>query len=243
MLTATIKNFSGIIILLGAVIVASIFQDRPLSAAPARNDQSDKISYEAITGESADEDKSVWDAFYRNKNHASGQEAISYLKDQIHRVPPGLAFVPAMGEGRNAIFLAKKGFQVDGNDVSDVAIDKAMGEAKRHKVQIKPILADLNQYSIPEGTYDFILVSLFYSKSLMPKFKRSLKRGGYMMFYNRVQEPKPKKRTNSKTVEEPDDFRVNPNELREALKDFEIKHEREYIDHGYKVIGILARKP
>ena len=209
--------------------------DRPAkSNAPV----SDHVTYEAITGESADEDRSVWDSFYKNKNFVFGKEAVSFLRDNVHLVPKGKAFVPAMGEGRNAIFLAKKGFTVDGNDLSEVAIDKALNEARAQKVVIKPIIADLTQYKFQPNYYDFVLVSLFYKRDLAEQFKKTLKKGGYIMFYLRLEG----ENQHIKNIT-PDDFAVKPNELKEEFKEYEIKIYKEYSDHGTKVVGMLARKP
>ncbi|MBS1959484.1 MAG: methyltransferase domain-containing protein [Bdellovibrionales bacterium] len=231
------KNFGALIILLGSVLGYALYSSA-LLAGPIRGENSDKVSYEAITGESADEDKSVWDSFYRDKNHGLEKDPVSFLKDYIHLIPKGRAFVPAMGEGRNAIFLAKKGFEVDGNDISDVAIEKTLGEAKQQKVMIKTILADLSKYSFPEDYYDFVLVSLFYSKALIPKFKASVRKGGYIMFYNRVVDTSSKRKSSI-----PDEFLVKPSDLKEGLKDFKIKAYKEYSDQGIKVVGILAQRP
>lgn len=218
--------------------------DRPGKSTHGKGslkDSSDHATYEAVTGDSADEDRSVWDSFYKNKNFIFGKDAIGFLKDNIHRIPKGRVFVPAMGEGRNAIYLAKMGFTVDGNDLSEVAIDKALNEARREKVVIKPILGDLNLHKFTDNQYDFVLASLFYTRDLAEKFKKTLKKGGYIMLYLRLDE-------NSKKGEQyknitPDDFAVKPNELKEEFKEYEIKVYKEYTDHGSRVVGMLARKP
>jgi tellurite methyltransferase len=237
MATAT-KGITGILTLFGLVIAATLYENR-LVAGPVRGDSliGDKSNYEAITGESADEDRSAWDSFYRHKKNQDGQEPIGFLKANIQSLGRGRAFVPAMGEGRNAIYLAKMGFEVDGNDVSDVAIEKAMAEARRQKVSVKPILADLNDYSIPEGHYDLVVLSLFYSKSVIQKLKKSVRRGGHLLVYNRTEDPSAKKKSDA-----PSDFLVQPAEIKEQLKDFEIRVFKEYEDQGFKVVGVIARK-
>ena len=45
-----------------------------------------------------------------------------------------------MGEGRNAVFLAKNGFTVDGCDISEIAIKKALDLAKRIMLRYVPLL-------------------------------------------------------------------------------------------------------
>ena len=210
--------------------------DRPARGSPKTPDSEHAI-YEAVTGESADEDRSVWDSFYKNKNFIFGKDPVSFLKDNIHLIPKGKAFVPAMGEGRNAIYLAKKGFEVDGNDLSEIAIDKALNEARAQKVVINTKVGDLNQYKYPTEYYDFVLVSLFYQRNLAPNFKKTLKKGGYIMLFLRRKGEKPLKDIG------PDDFAVKPEELKEDFKEFEIKVYKEFTDHGARVVGLLARKP
>jgi tellurite methyltransferase len=198
----------------------------------------DESTYEAITGDSVDDDRAVWDSFYnKSKNNALGKEAVGFLKDHLHEVKKGRAFVPAMGEGRNAIYLAKNGFTVDGADLSQVAVDHAMDEAKSQHVSIKGIVADLTAYHYPENYYDLVMVSLFYIPELIPKFKKSIKHGGYILFYEKREVEKPT------SAMSPDDFLVKSEVLKNALKDFEIKVFKEYKDHGVDVVGVLARRP
>ncbi len=223
-------------LILGSVISLSFFRPSP-HASPSKNINGDRASYEAVTGESADEDRTVWDSFYKNKSHIYGKEAIAYLQENIDLIPKGRAFVPAMGEGRNAIYLAKKGFNVDGNDISDVAVDKALAEAKLQHVTIKANIVDLKLYSYPENYYDFILMSLFYDKELLPHLKKALKKGAYIMFYAKVELKGV--RDNS-----PSDFAVKAGELKEAVKEYQIiKPYQEFVDHGIRVATILAKKP
>lgn len=240
-------------ILLGSILVSSQIDLTALgeklsgqSRAPAsrpeskngisnRTFQNDHAAFEAITGESADKDKTVWDSFYKKKSFIYGKDPVGFLKSNIHRIPPGKAFVPAMGEGRNAIYLAKNGFEVEGNDISEVAVDKALAEAKRNQVKIKTNTLDLHNYPYHQRTFDFILVSLFYDPELIPKFNKSLKSGGWIMFYSKVKSP-------HQTENSPDDFAVNPEDIKAQLKGFDIKISKEYQDQGMTVVGILAKK-
>ncbi len=203
-----------------------------LSAPPSKN--LEQNTYEAITGESADEDKSFWDTFYKQNNYIFGKDAVGFLKENLSKIPRGKAFVPAMGEGRNAVYLAKHGFDVTGNDLSDVAIDKAMVLAKKNSVNIKAAVLDIKQYKFMENQFDFIFISLFYDRSLLPQFKKSLKKGGFIMFYQEIYDGDPKKA--------PSLFWVKHHELRETLKDWKMISYKEYLDHGKKVVGALAQK-
>lgn len=202
------------------------------SAPPAKN--LEQNTYEAVTGESADEDKSFWDSFYKEKNYIYGKDAVGFLKEHLSKIPKGKAFVPAMGEGRNAVYLAKNGFNVTGYDISEIAVDKALVLAKKHNVSIKAGVVDLKQFKFVENQFDFIFLSLFYDRSLIPNLKKTLKKGGYIMIYEEIYNGDPKKA--------PSLFWVKSNELNEVLKDFKMITYKEFEDHGKKVVGALAQK-
>lgn len=208
--------------------------------------------YEAVTGEAPEDDKTLWDQFYKKKTLIYGREPISFLKDNIKKIKKGRAFVPAMGEGRNAIFLAKNGFRVEGNDLSEVAIQKALAFAKESKVTIKANVADLTEVKIPENQYEFILVSLFFDPKIIEPLKKALTPGGSIMFYNKLDtteddptfpSTKSLKELAPTTKYEPDDFTVKPGELRKYFENFDITIYREYLDQGIRVAAILAKKP
>ena len=40
--------------------------------------------FEAVTGESADDDRSTWDNVYKNRANAFGKEPIAFLKEHLH---------------------------------------------------------------------------------------------------------------------------------------------------------------
>jgi SAM-dependent methyltransferase len=69
-----------------------------------------------------------------------------------------------MGEGRNAVFLAKNGFDVDGCDISEIAIEKSKILAKEHNVKLNTFVADLEKYRIPNNKYDLYNLYLLYAK-------------------------------------------------------------------------------
>jgi tellurite methyltransferase len=197
----------------------------------------DSRTYEAITGESADDDHSAWDSFYKKKDHAFGRDAVGFLKEHLHRLKRGEGFVPAMGEGRNALYLARNGFKVLGVDLSSVAVDRAIAEARSQRLPLQGVVADLFSYPYPREKFDFVFLSLFYSPALLPRFKSTLKKGGQLMIYLKLDTGRGRDRS------APDDFTVKPGELKSALSDFEIVTYREFRDQSVDVVGVLARKP
>ena len=83
-----------------------------------------------------------------------------------------------MGEGRNGVFLATKGFQVTGVDISEAGFKKARDLASEKGVKLTTVVADLEQYTIPPSSYDVIICTYFLQRDLFPKITAALKPGG-----------------------------------------------------------------
>jgi len=60
------------------------------------------------------------------------------------------------GEGKDALFLAKKGFKVDAIDISESAIKKLKERALKEKISINAKVEDFDNYKI-KNNYDVIL--------------------------------------------------------------------------------------
>ena len=186
--------------------------------------------YQIITGDSAEEDRRRWDQIYSSRNYVYGKEPALFLEEHIETIPPGRALDIAMGEGRNAVFLAKKGFKVDGVDISEVALKKAQKLSRDHRVSISTINADLSTYSIKPETYDLIVNINYLQRSLVPQIKRGLKKGGYVVFENNV----------GKALE--GNSLLNPGELKELFKDFQVLIYQEGNDGKNIKASLIARK-
>ena len=125
-----------------------------------------------------EKDREKW-----NKKYTSGEphpeEPSEILKQFYTLAKKGKALDIAAGLGRNSIFLAEQGFKVDAVDISDVAIEHLK---KLKNPNIKPILADLDYYTIPENEYDLIVNINFLNRRLFPQIKEGLKEGGVLIF-------------------------------------------------------------
>lgn len=196
-------------------------------------------AYQIVTGEDSEDERSHWDAFLNRAQYVYGKEPAPFLKENIHVVRPGRALDIAMGEGRNAVFLAKRGFQVDGVDISEVAIRKALRLARENHVTITPVHADLNKYQIPPDTYDLIVVVNFLSRPVIPILKRGLKRGGYVIYENYTID----QLGNALGQNLRRDWLFQKGELREFFKDFEVLVYKETNDGKDALASVVARKP
>jgi tellurite methyltransferase len=144
-----------------------------------------------------------------------------------------------MGSGRNAIFLAKMGFKVEGVDASPEAINQALDQARREGVRIQTRLEDLEKIPhFDEGAYDVVICFNYLQRSLLPKMPNWLKPGGILVYetyiVDQVQFGKPRN----------PDHLLRHNELLFTFRELRVLRYREGIMQGQKAIAsILAQKP
>ncbi len=123
-----------------------------------------------------------WDKEFAGKEFTLGKRPNPFLKKYIHLLPRGKALDLAAGEGKNAVFLARQGFDVEAVDLSKVGLEKARRLAKANGVKIHTHLADLNSYRIEPERYDLIVNFYFLNRRLIPRIKKGLKIGGKVVF-------------------------------------------------------------
>lgn len=170
-------------------------------------------------------DKKRWDDRFKGKEFAFGIKANPFLRRQIALLPKGKALDIASGEGRNAVFLAKHGFDVEAVDISKMGLRKARKLAKEMGVKIYTSFADLNTYQIEKEQYDLIANFYFLKRSLIPKIKKGLKKGGRVIFETYTLE---QRMLGTGGPKHPRYF-LKPNELLRLFKDFRILFYREGI--------------
>ncbi|SHO48821.1 class I SAM-dependent methyltransferase [Desulfopila aestuarii] len=102
----------------------------------------------------------MWDQRYNTPEFVYGEEPNSFLVENTQYLMPGSLLCLAEGEGRNGVFLARKGFQVIAVDSSMVGLQKARALAARHKVELRTVVADLAEYVIDPESVDNV-VSIF----------------------------------------------------------------------------------
>lgn len=130
----------------------------------------------------------MWDEKYSTDEFVYGKIANDFLQDSIKYIPEeGSVLCLAEGEGRNAVYLAKKGFDVSALDLSSVGRDKALVLAKDNNVTINYVVADLSKYDFGENKWDAV-VSIWahlpreLQVSVHAKIIKSLKPNGVVIF-------------------------------------------------------------
>jgi tellurite methyltransferase len=123
-----------------------------------------------------DNDQEKWDARYQKD--LGGTEPSPVLMKYWGLASLGNALDIACGNGRNSIFLAKKGFFVDAVDISTVATKQLAGK----NPDINVICTDLDTWNISPNRYDLIVNIRFLDRRLFPMILDGLKPGGVLIF-------------------------------------------------------------
>ena len=144
----------------------------------------------------------------------------------------------AMGTGENAVYLAKKGFDVEGVDISSEAVRSALEQAREAGVTLKARVADLeSDYHIEKSAYDVIICFNYLQRSFFTQIKGGLRVGGIVVYetftVDQAQFGEPKN----------PDYLLKYNELLELFRDFRCLYYREGIVEERKALAsIIAKK-
>jgi len=104
-------------------------------------------------------DGAFWDERYRGAEYAYGEAPNAFLASLAFQ-PGGRALVPGDGEGRNGVYLAKLGLEVETLDLSAEGVRKARVLALSRGVKLDAKQADVLVWNWREGCYD--VVALLY---------------------------------------------------------------------------------
>ena len=131
-------------------------------------------------------DASEWDVRYAKAELEWGAEPNRFLVQEIEGLEPGRALDIAAGEGRNAIWVAARGWMVTAVDFSPVAIEKARRLAAERGVDVEWVVADVVDYA--PGTEVFDLAVVFYlhlvaseMRKVLGRVAAALRRGGTLL--------------------------------------------------------------
>lgn len=102
----------------------------------------------------------TWDERYNTEDYVYGTAANDFLVSVVDHIPRGRVLCLAEGEGRNAVFLAEKGYAVTAVDFSAVGLQKAHRLAAERGVSIETCCADLREFVISPNQWQGI-VSIF----------------------------------------------------------------------------------
>jgi cyclopropane fatty-acyl-phospholipid synthase-like methyltransferase len=100
-----------------------------------------------------------WNKRFNTPDYIFGRAPNEYLQTQAKRhLKKGDAVLcVADGEGRNSVWLAKQGMQVDAFDLSEVELKKAMALAREEAVHVEFTLASIDTWNWQPNQYDAVV--------------------------------------------------------------------------------------
>jgi rhodanese-related sulfurtransferase len=169
-----------------------------------------------------------------------------FLVENFDLLTKGLVLDLATGEGRNAIYLATRGFDVDAVDVSSESVTRARARARRLGAPIRAVVGNVEDgtYILPIETYDVVAVFNYLHRPLFNDIREGLKPGGVVIYQTFTT-----KQLELEGGPRNPDYLLKPRELAEVFADWEILRYREYVENegpgnpSRALAGIIAKKP
>jgi SAM-dependent methyltransferase len=130
----------------------------------------------------AEDDRARWDERYAEGDWADIAEPARILEDaEAWLGEPGLALDVACGAGRNALWLARRGYKVVAVDISWEGLQRLQRRARDEKLDIHIVLADLESFGLPPDSFDLIVNTRVLLRSLFPALRAALRPGGLLL--------------------------------------------------------------
>jgi SAM-dependent methyltransferase len=161
----------------------------------------------------------TWDERFRSGQYPQNPDPSPVLRQYIDDVPDGRALDIATGTGRNAVFLAEAGYEVEAVDQSRGGLEIARENARERGVadRIEWIQADVPEFQFPTDRYDLITISYYRAVDRFPDIKEALREDGYLFVEHHL-------RSTESTPSGPssDRYRFGSNELLHACLDLTV---------------------
>jgi SAM-dependent methyltransferase len=179
------------------------------------------------------DDAARWDE--RHAAHAQGENAepIAFLRDHLALLPRGSAIDLACGAGRNAVWLARQGFDVLAVDVSTEALAQVEQRARAEGVSVRTLQRDLAVDGLPAGEWDLVVDTYFLERSLFDAMRRALRPGGALIFETFTMRHAERTGFNRRWC-------LEPGELLRAFSGLRIAAYREHEVDGRDIASLLA---
>ena len=136
---------------------------------------------------SSSEEREHWNKKYREAP-GSWLEPDAFLKhafDQLIRPQfpeGGKALDLAGGAGRNAIWLAKQGWEVTLIDISETGVEQARQKAGPLAQQIHFAVDDLNGFTASQTQFDAVMVFFYLERKIFPEIVKAIRAGGFLLY-------------------------------------------------------------
>jgi SAM-dependent methyltransferase len=108
-------------------------------------------------------DRARWDERYAGAEFEWTTRPNQFVAAELAGLTPGRALDLAAGEGRNAVWLAERGWSVTAVDFSRVGLDKGrrLAAARGVEGRVDWVVADLEDYQPTAAAFDLVLIAYF----------------------------------------------------------------------------------
>lgn len=188
-----------------------------------------------------EDERAAWNRRYQQGSHAKREPDPFLLAAYDEFIAPefpngGRALDIAGGLGRNAFWLAERGWQVTLVDISEVGIAQAQAEAIRRKVRMEFVVADLQHYRPERHRYHLVVVFFYLERRLFPALQAALRPGGILVYRTYTELAHKLGRGPGHPM-----YFLKTNELLHAFPNLQVVHYRESIrERG--IAELVARK-
>jgi SAM-dependent methyltransferase len=130
----------------------------PGDTFPGRPEGATESVPAAFRTETTNVDAKLWDERYAAAERLWSTGPNRWAEQELASLPSGEALDLACGEGRNALWLAGRGWRVTAVDFSRVALDRGRAEASERGLSVNWVQADLTTWRPQAETADLVLI-------------------------------------------------------------------------------------
>ena len=127
-------------------------------------------------------DAEFWNQYLvKNRRQWLNSAPNGFLVEIVKGRKPGKALDVAMGEGRNAIWLAQQGWDVTGFDPADQAVAAARSKAQQLGLNMRTEITTMEQFDFGENQWDLIVLSYAGCSQVARQVEKALRPGGILV--------------------------------------------------------------
>lgn len=137
----------------------------------------------ALAGAQNSKSPENWDRIFTSRDARVPVNPSAIVLETTANLQPGAALDVGMGNGRNAVYLARKGWKVMGIDSSREAVKLATAEASRLNTSVEAVVTPFESYDPGRARYDLILMTYVprLEAAATRKIVDALKPGGLLI--------------------------------------------------------------
>ena len=122
-----------------------------------------------------------WNRILTAEKPAFNTQPNAFLVEMVKGRKPGTALDVGMGQGRNAIYLARQGWTVTGFDPADKAVAQANATAAKLGVKLTTVIRGSEDFDFGQNRWDLIVLSYVTVRDIADRVVAALKPGGVVV--------------------------------------------------------------